>query len=435
MIARPDSKRMFEASRRVMPSGVTSPVRHFEPYPFFVKSAKGCHMWDVENHKLVDMCCGYGALLLGHRRGEIIKAVQKQIKRGTLYCAPTEMETELATLISDRYASVDKVRLTNTGGEATMTAIRLARGHTGRDKILKFEGCYHGAHDSVLVGAGSGAAHHGVPSSAGVPRGTSKNTLVAQYNDTQAAEDIIRRNADTLACVIVEPVMANMGLVLPRRGFLRSLRRETRRIGAVLIFDEVVTGFRMAPGGAQQYYGTRPDITTMAKALSNGFGIAAVGGKKSIMDDLAPSGPIYQASTFAGNPVSTSAAIASVKTMNKIRNTMHARLERYGEYVARAIDDIASTYKIPHVTSQIGSMMQIFFTESPSVQNSADAYRCDRGRFQTMFKEMLRCGVFVAPSQFEVAFLSDAHNKEDVSRVIDAYDSGLRAVKETHIQR
>lgn len=423
-----ESKKYFDAAKKVMPSGVTSPVRYFEPYPFFVKKADGCHMWTEDGQKLTDMCCGYGALLLGHRRKEIISSVASQLRRGTLYCAPTQQETELAKLIAGNYASIDKVRLVNTGGEATMTAIRLARGYTRRDKILKFDGCYHGAHDPVLVGAGSGASHYGVPSSAGVPHDAAKNTLVAEYNDSDAMEHIITKNADALACVIVEPIMANMGLVLPRPGFLQKLRKATRQNGIVLIFDEVVTGFRMAPGGAQQHYGIKPDITTMAKAMSNGFGMAAVGGSKKIMDCLAPEGQVYQASTFAGNPVSVSAAIASIKVINKIKDTMYARLAKHCKEMAKAISDAATSYGIPHATSHVGSMMQIFFTDTKTdvIKNNADALRCDKKRFQAFAARMLKRGVFISPSQFEVAFVSNAHTGQDIKKVTDAYDASLK---------
>ena len=417
----------FRNARRVIPSGVTSPVRYHKPYPFFVKRADGCRMWDEDDRGIIDMCCGYGALLLGHRRKEIIGAAASQMRRGTLYCAPTTMETDLASEIARAYPSIDKVRLANTGGEATMTAIRLARGHTKRDKIIKFDGCYHGAHDSVLVGAGSGAAHYGVPASAGVPEDTSRNTMVARYNDQDSVEEIITKNPDSIACVIVEPVIANMGLIPPRPGFLKYLRKVTRQNGILLIFDEVVTGFRMSLGGAQQYYNTSPDITTLAKAMGNGFGIAAVGGKKGIMDKLAPGGPVYQASTFAGNPVSTSAAIASIRLMDRLKDRMYPRLERYGAQLARAIDEIAASHGIPHVTNHVGSMLQVFFTDEDRVQDSAGASRCDTKRFQAMFAEMLRRGVFVAPSQFEVAFISNAHTARDIQDVIDAYGAGLKA--------
>lgn len=424
------SAALFERAKKAMPSGVTSPVRYFEPYPFFVRRADGSHMWDADGKKITDMCCGYGALLLGHRRREIVRAVAAQLGRGTLYCAPTDAESELAEMIISRYPSVETVRLVNTGGEATMTAIRLARGYTGRSKVLKFEGCYHGAHDSVLVGAGSGAAHYGVPASAGVPKSVSRDTIVTGYNDAGAAERVIEGHADEIACVMVEPVMANMGLIPPKPGFLRRLRKVTRDNGILLVFDEVVTGFRVAPGGAQQHYNVSPDITTMAKAMSNGFGIAAVGGRRKIMQKLAPSGPVYQASTFAGNPLAVSAAVASLRVMDRLGSAMYAKLDRNSKHIADAVEDAASSCGIPHVTNRVGSMMQVFFTDQRKVGSSADALRCSREKFQILCRTMLKKGVFVAPSQFEVAFLSYAHDGRDVERVTDAYGAGLRAVRD-----
>ena len=419
---------LYKEAKKVIPSGVTSPIRYFEPHPFFVKRSDGCYMWDTDKNKILDMCCGYGALLLGHRRREIVDAAAAQLKRGTLYCAPTSQETELASLIVRNFPSMENVRLVNTGGEATMTAIRLARGHTNRDKILKFQGCYHGAHDSVLVGAGSGATHYGSPTSAGVPAKVAKETLVAEYNDYDGVERIVSKHSNEIACVIVEPVMANIGLIPPRPDFLKRLRRLTKQNGIVLIFDEIVTGFRISPGGAQQHYGIRPDITTLAKALGNGFGIAAVGGDKNIMEQISPKGPVYQASTFGGNPVAVSAAIASIKTMNRIKGRMYPRLQKLCLRLAKAVGDIASEYKIPHRINSMSSMMQIFFTDG-KVENYAGALGSDTAKFQMMFKRLLAKNVFVAPSQFEVVFLSNAHTNDDINRAIDAYDTGLMAIK------
>jgi len=273
------SKKLFNDAKQVIPSGVNSPVRYFEPYPFFTKKSHGAYIWDEDNNRYIDFCNGYGALLLGHRRKEIIKSVSNQLSKGTLYCTPTESEIELSKLIIGNFPSIDKVRLVNTGGEATMTAIRLARGFSKKKKIIKFEGCYHGAHDAVLVKAGSGSAHNGISVSDGVLDEVSKNTLVAQYNNIEDFKKTIRKNKD-IAGVIIEPILANMGLILPEKNFLYDLRKITKENNIPLIFDEVVTGFRVAPGGAQEYFGIKPDITTIAKALSNGFTIAAVGGKK-----------------------------------------------------------------------------------------------------------------------------------------------------------
>ncbi|NHI03938.1 Glutamate-1-semialdehyde 2,1-aminomutase [Candidatus Nitrosotalea sp. TS] len=322
-----NSKRLFLRSKKVIPSGINSPVRYYDPYPFFVKKAQGSSLWDVDGNHYLDFCNGYGALLLGHRRKEIVSSVLSQLKKGTLYCAPTELEVELSELISKNFPSMQKVRLVNTGSEATMTAIRLARGFTKKKKIIKFEGCYHGAHDYVLVKAGSGAAHMGISVSDGSLEEVSKNTLVVQYNNSEELASVLEKEKD-VAAVIVEPVLANMGLVLPEKNFLSDIRKITSENDSLLIFDEVVTGFRMSPGGAQKSYSIDPDITTLGKALGNGFVIAAVGGKSEIMDILSPEGQVYQASTYAGNPVSVSAALASVKTMNKNKAKLYPKLER-----------------------------------------------------------------------------------------------------------
>ena len=421
------SKNLFSKAKKVIPSGVNSPVRYFEPYPFFVKKSQGSSIWDADGKKLIDYCNGYGALLLGHTRKEIISVVSEQLKKGALFCAPTELEIELSKLIIGNYPSIDKVRLVNTGGEATMTAIRLVRGYTKKKKIIKFEGCYHGAHDSVLVKAGSGSAHHGISVSDGGLTEVSQQTLVVQYNNPSELEQVIMKNND-IAGVIVEPILANMGLILPEKNFLSQIRKITKKYGVPLIFDEVVTGFRVSPGGAQKYFGIKPDLTTLGKALGNGFTIAAVGGKKEIMNQLTPGGKVYQASTFAGNPISVSASIASIKTMNKLKNKLYSKLERYCALLSRTIDDIASDLKIPHQINFTGSMFQIFFTNKP-VTNFNTSKQANAKKFQKMFRILLKNGVFIAPSQFETVFLSDAHSKTDLNKTIDAYYTALKSVK------
>ena len=421
------NSKLFSDAKKVTPSGVNSPVRYFEPYPFFTKKANGAYIWDADNRKLIDFCNGYGALLLGHRRKEIINSVSKQLAKGTLYCTPTEAETELAKLIIGCFPSIDKVRLMNTGGEATMTAIRLARGFTKKKKIIKFEGCYHGAHDSVLVKAGSGSAHNGISVSDGGLDEVSKNTLVVQYNNIEDLQKTIQKNKD-IAGVIVEPILANMGLILPEKNFLSDLRKITKENNIPLIFDEVVTGFRVAPGGAQEHFGIKPDLTTMAKALSNGFTISAVGGKKEIMDLLSPGGKVYQASTFAGNPISVSAAIASIKTINKFKNKLYSKLERFNLLFSTALDDMATDMRIPHQINFTASMFQIFFTDKP-VTNYETSKNANAKKFQKLFKTLLKNGVFVAPSQFEVVFLSDAHSESDLNKTLDAYHAALKSVK------
>ena len=421
------NSKLFSDSKKIIPSGVNSPVRYFEPYPFFTQKSDGAYLWDVEKKKYIDFCNGYGALLLGHRRKEVISAVSKQLTRGTLYCTPTQSETELSKLIIGNFPSIDKVRLVNTGGEATMTAIRLARGFTKKKKIIKFEGCYHGAHDSVLVKAGSGLAHNGISVSDGGLDEVSKNTLVVQYNDIEDLEKTIKKNKD-IAGVIIEPILANMGLILPEKNFLYDLRKITKENDIPLIFDEVVTGFRVSPGGAQEHFGIKPDITTMAKALSNGFTIAAVGGNREIMDLLSPGGNVYQASTFAGNPISVSAAISSIKTINKIKNKLYSKLERFNLLFSTALDEMATDMGIPHQINFTASMFQIFFTDKPVVDYKTSK-SANAKKFQKMFKTLLKKGIFVAPSQFEVVFFSDAHTQSDLNKALDAYHIALKSVK------
>jgi len=421
------SRKLFNDSKKVIPSGVNSPVRYFDPYPFFTKKANGAYIWDEDNTRYIDFCNAYGALLLGHRRKEILDSVSKQLSKGTLYCTPTASEIELSKLILGNFPSMNKVRLMNTGGEATMTAIRLARGYTKKKKIIKFEGCYHGAHDSVLVKAGSGSAHNGISVSDGGLDEVSKNTLVVEYNNIEDLQKTISKNKD-IAGVIVEPILANMGLILPEKNFLSDLRKITKENNIPLIFDEVVTGFRVSPGGAQEHFGIKPDITTLAKALSNGFTISAVGGKKEIMNLLSPGGKVYQASTFAGNPISVSAAISSIKIINKNKNKMYAKLERNCELLTSEIDDLATDYKIPHQINSIASMFQVFFSSKP-VTDYKTSKKADGKKFNKLFASLLKNGVFIAPSQFESVFLSDAHTDADITKTLGAYGLSLKAVK------
>ncbi|MEM3064421.1 MAG: glutamate-1-semialdehyde 2,1-aminomutase [Candidatus Nitrosotenuis sp.] len=419
-----NSKSLFTQAKKLIPAGVNSPVRYFAPYPFFVKKAQGGYIWDADRNKYLDFCAGYGAMLLGHKRKEIICAVQKQLKIGTMYGAPTDLEVELAKLITRIYPSMRKVRLVNTGAEATMTAIRLARGFTKKKKVIKFEGCYHGAHESMLVKAGS--AHHGMPISAGVPDDFSKNTVVVQYNNAAQLESVIKKNND-VAGVIVEPVLGNMGLILPNKNFLQDIRKITKQHDVPLIFDEIITGFRLSLGGAQQYFGITPDITTLGKSLSNGFVISAVGGKSEIMDNLAPLGEVYEASTFAGNPISVTAAIASIKTMSKLKHKIYPTLADFCSKLTRSIDETAQDLKIPHQVNAIGSMFQVFFTNEP-VMDYASSKKSDTKKFEKLFKNLLKKGVFVAPSQFETVFLSYAHTHSDIEHTINAYEGALKAV-------
>jgi len=421
------SRNLFSEAKKVIPSGVNSPVRYIEPYPFFVKRSQGSSLWDEDGNRYLDFCNGYGALLLGHSRKEIINSVSSQLKKGTLYTAPTSQEIELSKLIIKNFPSIEKVRTVNTGAEATMTAIRLARGFTKKKKIIKFEGCYHGAYDTVLVKAGSGSAHNGISISDGGLDEVSKNTLVVPYNDVNKLERILTKNKD-IAGLIIEPVLANMGLVLPEKNFLSDVRKITKQYDVPLIFDEVVNGFRISEGGAQKTFRIDPDLTTLGKALGNGFTIAAVGGKKEIMDQLSPGGKVYQASTFAGNPISVTAAISSIKTINKIKNKLYSKLERMCEIMVEEIDDLASDYHIPHTINSISSMFQIFFTNQQVIDYNT-AKKSNIKKFQKLFSNLLKNGVFIAPSQYETVFLSDAHTDIDITKALGAYGMSLKAVK------
>ena len=421
------SQKLFSDAKKVIPSGVNSPVRYIEPYPFFVKRSQGSSLWDEDGNKFLDFCNGYGALLLGHTRKEIINAVSSQLKKGTLYTTPTSQEIELSKLIIKNFPSIEKVRTVNTGAEATMTAIRLARGFTKKKKIIKFEGCYHGAYDTVLVKAGSGSAHNGISVSDGGLDEVSKNTLVVPYNDSDELERILTKNKD-VAGLIIEPVLANMGLVLPEKKFLSNVRKITKQYDVPLIFDEVVNGFRISEGGAQKVFKIKPDLTTLGKALGNGFTIAAIGGKKEIMNQLSPGGKVYQASTFAGNPISVIAAINSIKTINKIKNKLYPKLERMCKMMVEEIDDLASDYHIPHTINSISSMFQIFFS-SQQVIDYKTAKKSNTKKFQKLFSNLLKNGVFIAPSQYETVFLSDAHTDVEITKALGAYGMSLKAVK------
>jgi glutamate-1-semialdehyde 2,1-aminomutase len=422
------SRELFNAAKKAIPSGVSSPVRYFEPYPFFVKKAQGSSIWDEDGNRYTDFCNGYGALLLGHKNKEVISAVKKQLDIGTLYGAPTRLEVELANLIRKAYPSMQKIRLVNTGSEATMTAIRLTRGITKKKKIIKFAGCYHGAHESMLVRAGSGSAHNGISISDGVPNDFSKNTIVVQYNNIEELESVISKNKD-VAGVIVEPVLGNMGLILPKKNYLSEMRKITKQHDIPLIFDEIITGFRMGLGGAQQHFGIKPDITTLGKSLSNGFVISAVGGTDEIMDQLAPGGKVYEASTFAGNPVSVCAAIASIKTMNQLKNHLYPRLAKRCKAITEAINDIASDLGIPHQVNSISSMFQMFFTKTPVVDYDTSK-KSDTKKFHKFFHHLLKKGVFIPPSQYETCFLSHSHTQSEIGKTIDAYQHALKMVKQ-----
>ena len=421
------SKQLYRRAKRLIPGGVNSPVRSYQPYPLFVSSAKGSRFRSADGEDYLDYCMGYGALLNGHTPTDLAKAVKTAVDKGTIYGQPTEMEVELAELITSLMPSIEMVRLVNSGTEATMHAVRLARGYTGKTKILKFEGGFHGSHDSLLVKRGAPGSPVGTPSSAGVPAATAKNTLVASYNDEATTEKILDDYGDELAAVIVEPVMGNMGPITPKPRFLESLRKLTRERDVLLIFDEVITGFRLAPGGAQEYYKLRPDLTILGKILGGGLPLSAFGGRREIMEKLAPLGPVYQAGTFSGNPISVAAGITMLGSIKRRGNQLYTRLERQGRQLREGINNIIDSKDAPAQVNGIASMFQVFFTKRPFTDYYS-AKSSNTEMYHRYFRSLLASGVFVPPSQFETCFLSTAHSEDDIGETLQSIDSALGTI-------
>jgi glutamate-1-semialdehyde 2,1-aminomutase len=418
------SQALFERALKIIPGGVNSPVRLFKPYPFFTEKAQGSKLHDVEGNRYIDYCMAYGAIIFGHSYRPILEAVKKQLEYGTVYGTPTEAEVELAELITGSLPCAEMVRLANSGAEATMHAIRLARGYTGRPRLVKFDGCYHGAHDSVLVKAGSAAAIS-VPTSLGIPQGIAENTVVLPFNDVDALHQTFENQGDEIAAIIVEPVIGNMGVIPPSEGYLNELRRISNRHGSVLIFDEVITGFRLALGGAQEYYDVKSDVVSLGKVLGGGFPISAVAGKKKIMECFSPTGGVYEAGTFSGNPVSVTAAI---EVLNKLRDDgsrIYGRLEDYTDELAENLSDLAARKKVEVQVNHVASMFTIFFTGEPVV-NSERALTSDRSKFNRFHQGLMRRGVFFPPSQFETCFVTTAHSEEDMHHTLDAAFSAMK---------
>ncbi|GBC73066.1 Glutamate-1-semialdehyde 2,1-aminomutase [archaeon HR04] len=400
------SIKLFERACKYMVKGVNSPIRYFEPYPFFVKRARGCRVYDVDGNSYIDYCMGYGALLLGHAFKDVIDEVRAQLSKGSLYCMPSEHEVELTELLNRCIPCAETIRLVNTGMEATYHAIRIARAYTKRRKIIKFDGCYHGSHDYTLVK--SYASVDEMLSSA-MLEGVASNTVILPYNDIDAIRGTMQKIGDDVAAIIVEPVMANAGLIPPSKGFLETLSSLCREHGSLLIFDEVVTGFRLALGGAQEYYNIKPDIATFAKAMANGFAIACIAGRRDVMSILAPEGRLYQGSTFAGNPVCVTAAIATIRYLMRHRRSIYRLMEKRCNELVSMISDMVRDNGVEARINSIASMLQIFFT-SNDVRDYATARLSNTTLFKSYFKELLRQGVFIPPSQFEVCFLSLAHD-------------------------
>ncbi|MCR5025631.1 MAG: glutamate-1-semialdehyde 2,1-aminomutase [Lachnospiraceae bacterium] len=414
------SEELFERAKKCIPGGVNSPVRAYRSVnmnPRFIERASGDRIIDVDGNEYIDYVCSWGPMILGHDHEAVRDAVTKAVKDGLSFGAATEKEVLMAELITDLVPGIEMVRMVNSGTEAVMSAIRAARGFTGRDKIIKFSGCYHGHADHMLVNAGSGLMTQGIPGSSGVTEGNAKDTLTAGYNDLNSVERLFDSNPDNIACVIVEPVAANMGVVLPEEGFLQGVRKLCDKNKALLIFDEVITGFRLSPGGAQEYFGVRADLCTYGKIIGGGMPVGAYGGRRDIMEVISPLGPVYQAGTLSGNPVAMAAGLA---VLNIIKNTkdLYPDLNKKSDEFFSEAEKILTASGVKHRINHIGSLGSIFFTDNV-VSDHSSAGKSDTEMFTTYFKYMLENGIYIAPSQFEAMFISVSHSKEDLSKTLD----------------
>jgi len=414
------SQRLFKKAQELIPGGVNSPVRAFKAVggnPLFIQKAKGSKIYDVDGNEYIDYVLSWGPLILGHAHPDIVKALKKAAERGTSYGAPTQLEIELAELVLKTYPSMDMVRMVNSGTEATMSAIRVARGFTGRDKTIKFEGCYHGHADGLLVRAGSGATTFGVPDSPGVPKSYAQETITLPFNDVEALKNVINEEWKSIACVIIEPVVGNIGCVLPMPGFLETLRELTKKNGIILIFDEVMTGFRVSFGGAQAYYGIKPDMTCLGKVIGGGLPVGAYGGRKDIMSMVSPLGPVYQAGTLSGNPLAMTAGIETIKILSKGKT--YKKLEYISGLLEKGLIDAAEMAGVKTKFYRAGTMFCTYFTETDVIDYKT-AKTSDTSKFSMFFSGMLKRGINLAPSQFEAGFISLAHTEKDVEKTVRA---------------
>ena len=419
------SQSLYERAIKIIPGGVNSPVRACKSVgadPLFIERGEGCMIYDADGNRFIDYVGSWGPLILGHRHPAVMEAIISVLERGTSFGAPTDLEIELAQMVIDAVDSVDVVRMVNSGTEATMSAIRLARGATGRDIVIKFDGCYHGHADTLLVAAGSGVATLGIPGSPGVPETVARHTVSLPFNDKDTFEKVMDEKGDKIACVIVEPVAGNMGMVQPADGFLQALRELTAKHGAILIFDEVMTGFRVAYGGAQSLYGIVPDLTCFGKVIGGGLPVGAYGGKKEIMSQIAPQGTVYQAGTLSGNPIAMTAGIATLKQLKK--DGVYESLEERSSRLVAGLTSAAQKAGVPAKVGHVGSMLGLFFTDR-DVTCFDDAKTCDLELFSSFYQGMREQGVYIAPSQFEALFLSSAHTDEHIDATANAAEKVL----------
>lgn len=424
-----NSQELFDKAKNFIPGGVNSPVRAFRAVggnPLFIKSAKGAYLYDEDDNQYIELINSWGPMILGHANELVEKAVADAIQRGFSYGAPTRREVEMAELITSIVPSVEKVRMVNSGTEATMSAIRVARSYTGRDKIIKFEGCYHGHGDSFLIAAGSGAITFGHPDSPGVTKGVANDTLTAPYNNLEAVKTLVEANKNQIACIILEPVVGNMGLVKPAEGFLEGLRQICDQEGIVLIFDEVMTGFRLAKGGFQERCGVTPDMTTMGKIIGGGMPVGAYGGKREIMDCVSPAGPVYQAGTLSGNPIAMAAGQAMLTYLNE-HPEVYTRIEEVGNTLTTGMKANMQKLGLNYTLNHVGSMFTLFFTEQP-VNNFEDAKTSDTALFGKYFQAMLKRGIYLAPSQYEAMFISTALTDNHVAQILEANYESLKEI-------
>jgi glutamate-1-semialdehyde 2,1-aminomutase len=422
------SSELFQQALGLMPGGVNSPVRAFKAVggePVFIARGKGSRIWDVDGREYIDYVGSWGPLILGHAHEEVLSALREAMELGTSFGAPTEGEVEMAREISGAIPSVKKIRMVNSGTEATLSAIRLARGATGRNLIVKAEGCYHGHVDALLVSAGSGVATLGIPGTPGIPQEVAAQTLVVPYNDSAALQEVFNRHGARIAALILEPVAGNMGVVVPGGGYLAAAREITRRSGSLLILDEVMTGFRVAYGGAQSLFGVEPDLTTLGKIIGGGLPVGAYGGRADLMDQVAPAGPIYQAGTLSGNPLAMRAGLATLRILKKL--DPYPRLESLGRRLADGLRSAAHEAGVPLTVNSCGSMLTPFFTPGP-VTGFAQAARSDTARYAAFFRKMLERGVFLPPAQFEALFISTAHGESDLDRTLEHARQALREI-------